>query len=49
MKSEKPTTVEPPNKGHFGDNVKSNNLSFIDRLSFLDGSMKLDLCTHNFS
>ena len=29
-----PTTVEPPNKGHVGDNINSAVLSFIERLSF---------------
>ena len=28
-----PTTVEPPNKGHFGSNIKSTVLSFMERLS----------------
>ena len=26
-------TVEPPNKGHFGDNINSAVLSFVERLS----------------
>ena len=28
-------TVEPPNKGHFGDNINSADLSFVERLSSL--------------
>ena len=30
-----PTTVEPPNKGHFGDNINSAVVSFVERLSSL--------------
>ena len=30
--------VEPPNKGHFGDNINSAVLSFIERLSSFSGS-----------
>ena len=26
-------TVEPPNKGHFGDSINSAVLSFVERLS----------------
>ena len=26
-------TVEPPNKGHFGDNINSAVVSFVERLS----------------
>ena len=26
-------TVEPPNKGHFGDNINSAVMSFVERLS----------------
>ena len=26
-------TVEPPNKGHFGNNINSSLLSFVERLS----------------
>ena len=26
-------TVEPPNKGHFGDNINSAFVSFVERLS----------------
>ena len=32
------TTVEPPNKGHVGDNINSAVLSFIERLSSFRGS-----------
>ena len=28
-------TVEPSNKGHFGDNINSDVLSFVERLSSL--------------
>ena len=28
-------TVEPPNKGHFGDNINSDVVSFVERLSSL--------------
>ena len=28
-------TVEPPNKGHVGDNINSAVVSFVERLSFL--------------
>ena len=31
-------TVEPPNKGHVGDNINSAVLSFIERLSSFRGS-----------
>ena len=31
-------TVEPPNKGHIGDNINSTVLSFVERLSSLRGS-----------
>ena len=31
-------TVEPPNKGHIGDNINSAVLSFIERLSYFRGS-----------
>ena len=27
------TTVKPPNKGHFGNNINSSLLSFVERLS----------------
>ena len=27
------TTMEPPNKGHFGDNINSAVLSFVERFS----------------
>ena len=27
------TTVEPPNKGHVGDNINSAVVSFVERLS----------------
>ena len=30
--------MEPPNKGHFGDNINSAVLSFIERLSSFRGS-----------
>ena len=29
------STVEPPNKGHFGDNINSAVVSFVERLSSL--------------
>ena len=29
------STVEPMNKGHFGDNIKSAVVSFVERLSSL--------------
>ena len=29
------STVEPPNKGHFGDNINSAVGSFVERLSSL--------------
>ena len=29
--------VEPPNRGHIGDNIYSFDLSFVDRLSFFGG------------
>ena len=29
------TTVEPPNKGHFGDNINSVDLFFVERFSSL--------------
>ena len=32
------STVEPPNKGHVGDNINSAVLSFIERLSSFRGS-----------
>ena len=35
--------MEPPNKGHVGDNINSDVLSFIERLSSLRGSK----CTKN--
>ena len=35
---ELPDTVEPPNKGHVGDNINSVVLSFIERLSSFRGS-----------
>ena len=31
-------TVDPPNKGHFGDDLISADLFFVDRLSSLGGS-----------
>ena len=31
-------TVEPPNKGHFGDNINSAVVSFVERLSSFGGS-----------
>ena len=31
-------TVEPPNEGHFGDNINSANLFFVERFSTLGGS-----------
>ena len=31
-------TVEPPNKGHVGDNINSAVLSFVERLSSFGGS-----------
>ena len=31
-------TVEPPNKGHFGDNINSADLVFVVRFSFPGGS-----------
>ena len=34
----KAVTVEPPNKGHVGDNINSAVLSFIERLSSFRGS-----------
>ena len=27
------SSVEPPNKGHFGDNINSAVVSFVERLS----------------
>ena len=30
-----PSTVEPPNKGHFGANINSDVVSFVERLSSL--------------
>ena len=32
------STVEPPNKGHFGDNINSADLFFVERFSSLGGS-----------
>ena len=32
------STVEPLNKGHFGDNINSADLFFVERLSSLGGS-----------
>ena len=32
------STVEPPNKGHIGDDINSAVLSFIERLSSFRGS-----------
>ena len=31
-------TVEPLNKGHFGDNINSADLFFAERISSLGGS-----------
>ena len=31
-------TIEPPNKGHFGDDINSADLLFVERLSSLGGS-----------
>ena len=31
-------TVEPPNKGHIGDNINSAVVSFVERLSSFGGS-----------
>ena len=31
-------TVEPPNKGHVGDNINSAVVSFVERLSSFGGS-----------
>ncbi len=30
-------TVEPPSKGHFGTNINSGHLSFVERLSLFRG------------
>ena len=30
-------TVQPPNKGHFGNNINSSLLSFVERLSSILG------------
>ena len=30
--------MEPPNKGHFGDNINSADLFFVERFSSLGGS-----------
>ena len=35
------TTVEPPNKGHIGDNINSAVLSFIERLSSFRGFQRI--------
>ena len=34
-------TVAPPNKGHFGDDINSADLSFVERFSSLGGSKSL--------
>ena len=34
----KPCTVEPPNKGHLGDDINSADSFFVERLSSLGGS-----------
>ena len=32
------TALEPPNKGHFGDDINSADLFFVERFSSLEGS-----------
>ncbi len=32
-------TVEPPSKGHFGTNINSGHLSFIEKLSLFGGTI----------
>ncbi len=32
-------TVEPPSKGHFGTNINSRHLSFIEGLSLFGGTI----------
>ena len=39
-------TVEPPNKGHVGDNINSAVLSFIERLSSFRGSKSTKTIGH---
>ena len=37
------STVEPPNKGHFGTNINSAVLSLLERLSSLRGFLMYNL------
>ena len=34
--------MEPPNKGHFGDNMNSSVSSLVERLSLLGGSQCIE-------